>query len=111
MITRRLIDYMAHTVHLCHFSVLPLLTSAIQLWAMLDGRLGDELAGGTSAHQTKTGLIRAALAFSTAIFIFCLQCLWIVRPERFEGEPKHDIRHCTNGQRMLIGRWTQHTTL
>ena len=87
VITQRVVDYIVRAVHLWHFSVLPLLTSAIQLWDMLDGRLGGELAGGISAHQTKTGLIRAALAFSTAIFIFCLQCLWVVRPERFEGEP------------------------
>jgi hypothetical protein len=96
MNTRGVVDYIVCTVHLWHFSVLPLLTSTTQLWAMLDGRLGDELVGGISAHQTKTGLIRAALAFSTVIFIFCLQCLWVSRPERFEGEPKHDIRRYTN---------------
>lgn len=96
MNTRRVVDCIVRIVHLWHFSVLPLLTSTTQLWAMLDGRLGDELAGGISAHQTKTGLIRAALAFSTALFIFCLQCLWVSRPERFEGETKHDIHRCTN---------------
>jgi hypothetical protein len=90
-------------VHLWFFSVLPLLQNTQQLWAILDARM-DELASEISADQAKDGLTLAVLALSVAICIFCLQCLRVVWPRGFQGEPNNDIRRCTKWRRIFIAR-------
>lgn len=91
---RRVVNYIVRAVHLWHFSVLSLIRSTVQLKATLDGRLGNEIAG-MSAYQARNRLILVVLPFSTAIVIFCVQCLRFAWPGRFEGEPKRDICRCT----------------
>ena len=68
-------DYIVRPVHLWFLSVLPLLSSATQLRAMLDARRHDEHTRGIPPHVIKDGLILAVLAFSIAVCIFCMQCV------------------------------------
>jgi len=77
-------------VHLWHFSVLSLIRSTIQLKATLDGRLSNAIAG-MSVYQARNRLVLVVLPFSTAIVIFCVQCLRFAWPGRFEGLAHHPL--------------------
>ncbi|KAI9511884.1 hypothetical protein F5148DRAFT_1167117 [Russula earlei] len=68
-------------------SIIPLLLSLTQLRAMLDPGRYDQ--NGIPAHLLKDGLTLAVLAFSVAIFNFCLQILRVVWPRGFKGTVHH----------------------
>ena len=92
------------TVHLWFLSASPLLLNAMDLRAMLDARRNHEHAGDIPAYVIKDGLAMSVLAFSTAICIFCVQCVRVIWPRVFRGEGHSAIsKTVANEWRMLIG--------
>ena len=86
-------DIILCTVYLWFLSTLPLLVNMMHLRAVLDGRRIHELASNTpSAYLIKDVLELSVLAFSTAICIFCVQCVRVVWPRIFTGE-HHEIQN------------------
>ena len=97
-------DYIVCSVHLWFLSVLPLLSSATQLRAMLDARRDNEHASGIPPHVVKDGLILAVFAFSTAVCVFSMQCVKAVWPRGFRGECHNVISFiAANARIMLVG--------
>jgi hypothetical protein len=97
-------DIILCTVHLWFLSALPLLLNTMHLWAMLDARRNHEHASNPPAYVIKDGLALSVLAASTAIWMFCLQCVRIIWPGVFRGERHSAIsKIVANEQRMLVG--------
>ena len=80
-------DIIVCAVYLWFLSALPLFLNTMDLRAMLDARQNHEHASNIPAYVTKDGLALSVLAFSTAVCIFCLQCVRVIWPGGFRGEP------------------------
>jgi hypothetical protein len=71
---------------------------------MLDARRNHEHGGDIPAYVIKDGLALSVLAFSTAICMFYLQCVRVIWPGYFRGEPHSAIpKMVANERRTLIG--------
>ncbi len=80
-------DIIVCTVYLWFLSALPLLISTTHLRTMLYARRNHEHASNIPAYVIKDGLALSVLSFSTAICMFCLQCVRVIWPGGFRGEP------------------------
>jgi hypothetical protein len=99
-------DIILCTVHLWLLSALPLLLNTTHLRAMLDARRNHEHASNSEspAYVIKDGLALSVLAASTAIWMFCLQCVRVIWPGVFRGERHSAIsKIVANERRMLVG--------
>jgi hypothetical protein len=84
-------------------SALLLLTNTKHLLAMLDAKRNHEHSSDIPAYIIKDRLTASALAFSTSICIFCVQCVWVIWPRLFRGERHSSIsKIVANEGRMLV---------
>jgi hypothetical protein len=98
------VDIIVCTVHLWLLSALPLLLNTTHLRAMLNARRNHEHANNLPAYVIKDGLALSVLASSTAIWMFCLQCVRVIWPGIFRGERHSAIsKIVANERRMLVG--------
>ena len=79
-------DIIVCIVYLWFLSALPLLLSTTHLRAMLDARRNHKHTSNIPAYVIKDGLTLSVLASSTAICMFCLQCVRVIWPRVFRGE-------------------------
>ena len=96
-------DIIVRTVCPWLLSALLLLTNAKHLLAMLDAKQNHEHSSDIPAYIIKDRLTASALAFSTSICIFCVQCVWVIWPRLFRGERHSSIsKIVANEGRMLV---------
>jgi hypothetical protein len=97
-------DIIVCTVYHCFLpALLPLSLGAMLLQAILDP-YGLEHASNIPTRAIEGGLALSVLAFSTAICVFCLQCMRAIWPRVFRGECHSAIsKTVANEWIMLVG--------
>ena len=97
------VDTIVYTVQCWFLLALPLLLSTKHLLAMLDARRNDEHASNIPAPIVRDGVSLSVLAFSTAISMFCVQCVRVIWPRIYGGECHSAIsKTVANEWRFLV---------
>jgi len=104
-------DLIVCTVHLWFLSPLPLLQLTTHLRAMLDARRNSVHANDIPAYVIKDGLTLSVLAFSTAVCMFCLQCVRVMWPRGFRGECHSTISIIIANEWKMLVDIRRHTLL